>query len=193
MNQRLQKTKSELMNKREEFKNFLAPLANDEIGAQLAVQILGNWMAGLGALPNGLGLGKEGFYQLSAHYFPTLIPDSAAPSKMIFDESRLPEREELERLLGNHQDKSQVVGHLWLKVLVAGLNGSDHLWEDMGFDNRGELSLFLNTFFSKLAVKNTKNMKWKKFIYKQMCIAEEIGYTCRAPSCEVCTDYDQCF
>ncbi len=35
-------------------------------------------------------------------------------------------------------------------------------------------------------------MKWKKFIYKQLCITEGI-YTCRAPSCEVCADYADCF
>jgi NifQ. len=36
------------------------------------------------------------------------------------------------------------------------------------------------------------DMKWKKFIYKQLCEAEGL-YVCRAPSCEVCKDYDQCF
>ncbi|MDX2470734.1 MAG: nitrogen fixation protein NifQ [SAR324 cluster bacterium] len=193
MNQKLYNLKPELMAKREKFKSYLTPLALESVGVNSAVQILANWMAGLGALPDGLGLDEEGFFELLSYYFPTLIVDFFAPSKMTFDESRLPEREELERLLGNHQDKTQKVGNLWLKVLVAGLNGSDHLWEDMGFDHRGELSLFIATFFPELSVKNTQNMKWKKFIYKQMCIAEEIGYTCRAPSCEVCADYENCF
>ena len=193
MNQNLHKSQAELLKKRDDFKNYLLPLTAQEIGAGSAVQIFSSWMAGLGALPHGLGLEKDDFYQLVNYYFPSLIIGFGAPSKMTFDESRLPEREELERLLGNHQDKSQAVGDLWLKVLVAGLNGSDHLWEDMGFDHRGELSKFITDFFPQLSIKNTQNMKWKKFVYKQMCIAEEIGYTCRAPSCEVCADYDQCF
>jgi nitrogen fixation protein NifQ len=35
-------------------------------------------------------------------------------------------------------------------------------------------------------------MKWKKFLYRQLCLEEGI-YVCRAPSCEVCKDYDLCF
>ena len=36
------------------------------------------------------------------------------------------------------------------------------------------------------------DMKWKKFFYKQLCQTEGI-HTCRAPSCEVCADYQACF
>ena len=46
--------------------------------------------------------------------------------------------------------------------------------------------------FRPLAEQNTKDMKWKKFLYKQLCIGEGI-YVCRAPSCEVCVDYAACF
>jgi len=46
--------------------------------------------------------------------------------------------------------------------------------------------------FPELAAKNVKDMKWKKFLYKQLCEAEGI-YLCRAPSCEVCIDYPKCF
>jgi nitrogen fixation protein NifQ len=35
-------------------------------------------------------------------------------------------------------------------------------------------------------------MKWKKFLYRQLCLEEGI-YVCRAPSCDVCRDYDLCF
>ena len=46
--------------------------------------------------------------------------------------------------------------------------------------------------FRTLAERNTQDMKWKKFLYKQLCISEGI-YICRAPSCEVCVDYAACF
>jgi nitrogen fixation protein NifQ len=46
--------------------------------------------------------------------------------------------------------------------------------------------------FPELAAKNDKDMKWKKFLYKQLCEAEGL-YLCRAPSCEVCIDYPKCF
>ena len=46
--------------------------------------------------------------------------------------------------------------------------------------------------FSALALRNNQDMKWKKFLYKQLCEQEGIN-ACRAPSCEVCTDYLKCF
>jgi nitrogen fixation protein NifQ len=46
--------------------------------------------------------------------------------------------------------------------------------------------------FPTLAAKNVHNMKWKKFLYKQLCATEGV-YVCRSPSCEVCADYDACF
>jgi len=46
--------------------------------------------------------------------------------------------------------------------------------------------------FPVLAAKNDRDMKWKKFLYKQLCQREGI-YICRAPSCEVCADYAKCF
>ncbi|GBE11207.1 nifQ [bacterium BMS3Abin12] len=48
------------------------------------------------------------------------------------------------------------------------------------------------TNFPELAARNDRNMKWKKFLYKQLCEREGI-HACRAPSCQVCIDYAQCF
>jgi nitrogen fixation protein NifQ len=70
--------------------------------------------------------------------------------------------------------------------------GSDHLWQDLGLWNRGELSRLMEQNFPEVAKRNQKDMKWKRFLYKQLCEAEGI-YTCRAPSCEVCIDYHACF
>ena len=57
---------------------------------------------------------------------------------------------------------------------------------------RDDLTALMMRNFPALAGQNTRNMKWKKFLYKQLCETEGI-YTCRAPSCEVCVDYAQCF
>jgi nitrogen fixation protein NifQ len=46
--------------------------------------------------------------------------------------------------------------------------------------------------FPHLAEKNDQDMKWKKFLYKQLCEAEGL-YFCRAPSCNVCIDYPKCY
>jgi nitrogen fixation protein NifQ len=70
--------------------------------------------------------------------------------------------------------------------------GSDHLWHDLGLPSRVELSGLLNDYFPGLASRNTANMRWKKFFYKQLC--EQVGIrACRAPTCGVCAQYGECF
>jgi nitrogen fixation protein NifQ len=82
---------------------------------------------------------------------------------------------------------------LWLARIVAySCCGRNHLWQDLGLADRGELSLLMNTAFPTLATLNVGDMKWKKFIYRHYCTREGI-YVCPAPSCGECSDYSKCF
>jgi len=67
-----------------------------------------------------------------------------------------------------------------------------HLWHDLGLWSREDLTALMRRNFPPLAGRNLKDMKWKRFLYKQLCDAEGI-VSCRAPSCEICTDYHVCF
>lgn len=69
---------------------------------------------------------------------------------------------------------------------------SNHLWQDMGLRNRGELSALLNRHFAPLAQRNTGNMKWKKFFFRMIC-SDEGFRLCSAPCCEDCDDFTGCF
>ncbi|MFA7241462.1 MAG: nitrogen fixation protein NifQ [Sulfuricellaceae bacterium] len=81
----------------------------------------------------------------------------------------------------------------WLaSAVAAACLGGNHLWQDLGLANRQELSDLLQTAFPALYARNTGNMKWKKFFYKQLCERAEVQ-ACRAPSCAACADYAQCF
>lgn len=77
-------------------------------------------------------------------------------------------------------------------IIAAGCLSNDHLWQDLGLTNREDLSEILKLHFPLLYSKNSGNMKWKKFFYKQLCDRAEVR-TCQAPSCAVCNDYAQCF
>jgi nitrogen fixation protein NifQ len=81
----------------------------------------------------------------------------------------------------------------WLASAVArACLFSDHLWQDLGLTSRKDLSGLLTRHFQPLASKNTGDMKWKKFFYKQLCDREGLNL-CKAPSCGVCADYKVCF
>jgi nitrogen fixation protein NifQ len=68
----------------------------------------------------------------------------------------------------------------------------NHLWQDLGFRNRRELSWMMQRHFETLAERNRSDMKWKKFFYRTIC--RDDGYAlCAAPSCSECDDFDNCF
>ena len=64
------------------------------------------------------------------------------------------------------------------RVALASL-GNNHLWQDMGLASRAELSELLGRHFPGLVAKNTGNMKWKKFFYRQLCEREGLSI-CRS-------------
>ncbi len=67
-----------------------------------------------------------------------------------------------------------------------------HLWQDLGLRDRHELSKLMSRHFSRLAQKNSQDMKWKKFLYRMVCGSE--GFTlCTSPVCSECEDFANCF
>ncbi len=155
-------------------------------------QIIASWMIGEGVLPNALGLSCDQFKQLLHRFFPDLVLADDAKSQRRLDFSRMLEKSDLEQLLRQFAVVDNDESEWLIGIIVAACLGNDHLWQDLGLWSRAELSGLLNHNFPHLAELNSKDMKWKKFLYKQLCEAEGL-YICRAPSCEVCKDYQQCF
>ncbi|WP_109119566.1 nitrogen fixation protein NifQ [Azospirillum sp. TSO22-1] len=82
---------------------------------------------------------------------------------------------------------------VWLAAIVARRSlEANHLWQDMGFANRGELGAMFRRHFPSLVDLNSGDMKWKKFFYRQLC-AREGFLLCKSPHCERCDDYAACF
>ncbi len=171
---------------------FASGLCNDEAYACM----LSSWHVGDGMLPVDFALNKETFNQLLTMHFPGLAQTSFNRPLRIYDSQRDDEREDVLRLLLSYRTtttSAEFESASWMANIIAmACQGQDHLWQDLGLWSREQLSKLMENNFPRLAAKNVKNMKWKKFIYKQLCITEGI-YTCRAPSCEVCADYDNCF
>lgn len=81
----------------------------------------------------------------------------------------------------------------WLAAMVARRSMEpNHLWEDLGLRERAELTRLLERHFAPLAMRNIKNMRWKRFFYRMMC--EDDGFVmCTTPVCSQCRDFDLCF
>lgn len=169
--------------------------------ASLLVLAMGGCLArawaqkGLAALPV-IGLSAVSTRRALAHCFPgaerVFALDWAQLARQAAGFPGDDEIEDIVTLLREHAAADDDE-HCWVAHLVAtGCSGERHLWEDMGLPSRRELSALLERYFPALAARNTADMKWKKFFYKQLCDRAELPI-CRSPSCAVCSDYENCF
>lgn len=164
-----------------------AGLAND----QLFARMLASQTVEHSALPPGLGLNANEFRTMMARHFPGFsLPAPLAHRPDLGERSA--EWNELLGLLLEHRagnDPSET----WMALIVANAcMGGDHLWQDLGLGSRADLSQLMTRNFPGLTALNHRDMKWKKFLYKQLCDRAGV-YVCRSPSCEVCVDYAKCF
>ena len=85
------------------------------------------------------------------------------------------------------------VPSLWLaRALAARATLPGHLWRAMGLFSRPELTAAIRRHLPALAAANAQGMRWKRFLYKQLC-ERNGGMMCKAPECGACSDYAQCF
>lgn len=155
-------------------------------------RILSSWVVDEGVLPKYLGLSVENFRDLVKRHFTNQPILADANNKPEFDRERIPEWEDLVNLMLEFRAGNDWSEQWIAEIVAAACMGLDHLWQDLGLWSRGELTEILSLNFPELAKRNNKDMKWKKFLYKQLC--ERDGtFVCRAPSCDVCADYAVCF
>jgi nitrogen fixation protein NifQ len=95
-------------------------------------------------------------------------------------------------LLLGHRSSDGDAGR-WLAAMIARRAVEpNHLWEDLGLRDRSELTRLLARHFGPLAIRNTRNMRWKRFFYRMLC--EDDGMVmCTTPVCTQCNDFELCF
>lgn len=176
---------------RQEIHDSLMRYARGHRNDEVLAQIVATWSSGGGVLPMWLGLDQGDFMAMYSFHFnraPLYLPTAQSS----FEEDRFPEKQDLLALMLEHR-AGRYIGELWLAdIVVTACMGMDHLWQDLGVWSRAGLSELLQRNFPTLSIKNVHDMKWKKFLYKQLCEQQGI-YVCRAPSCDVCVDYARCF
>jgi len=110
-------------------------------------------------------------------------------------QARQDEIDDLMALLLEHADpnagpKDELDQVAW-QIACASL-GDQHLWQDLGLPSRDALSALILRWFPRLKSLNVGDMKWKKFLYRQLCLKEDI-LICKSPSCASCEDHPKCF
>ncbi|GAD01752.1 nitrogen fixation protein NifQ [Agarivorans albus] len=168
--------------------------------------IIHSQLNGQAELPYGLGLDNASYMDLKR----TIASDDISKQELLWKqpykaglrkraqvleevfELRMQERNELSALLFAHcNDKVPFAFQMAIIVATACLSQS-HLWHSLGLRNRSELGELLKYNFPLLHQQNTNNMRWKRFFYRQLC-QQGGDYVCRAPSCQECSSYSECF
>ncbi|MGO8778092.1 MAG: nitrogen fixation protein NifQ [Rhodomicrobium sp.] len=165
---------------------------SDEFDAHTVASILAISSAGASGQPQtaAAGLTAVQFGALVAEFFPR------AAAWRLFALSESVERSADEACLLDLLERcttSRTAFEALLAAMIARRSQQpNHLWQDLGLNNRGELSELMTRHFKPLAARNTGDMKWKKFFYRLICA--DASYTlCTAPSCAECDDFEQCF
>ena len=144
-----------------------------------------------GAVAEQAGLAAADFASLMAQWFPAACGMGVvwqAQGTEADDEEIAMVRD----LLLAHRSSEGNAGR-WLAAMIARRSMEpNHLWEDLGLRDRSELTRLLARHFGPIAVRNTRNMRWKRFFYRMLC--EDDGLVmCSTPVCTNCNDFDLCF
>ncbi len=90
------------------------------------------------------------------------VPDPIPPE-------RLAEYEGVRDLLMQYASPDDVEALPAAEWVAHSALGDQHLYKDMGFSDRSQVRALLEAHFPAFAAENTKDMRWKKFIYRRLC------------------------
>jgi nitrogen fixation protein NifQ len=145
------------------------------------------------SLAVSLGLSAEAMAALVGCYFPHapelltgLDPEEDGARTLTSDEFAL-------RGLLIDGRTSGTVEQEWLAHIIARRALSPHpLWQDLGLGHRDDLGLLMGRHFRPLAQRNSRDMRWKPFFWRELERAQ--GLDCRAvTACEKCRQFSRCF
>ena len=138
------------------------------------------------ALAEATGLDGEELAELCRIAFPHVtLPEAGTPVVAR-------EEQALRDILWMNCGEASVFELLLTRLVARRCQRPNHLWQDLGFASRDELSMLMQLHFPRLALKNANDMKWKKFFYRMMCSSEGFRL-CSVPICAECDDFDACF
>ena len=143
------------------------------------------------ALTETLGVPGQILRGVIDHYFPCAI-GHLETFGLDCDVLVEDEEQSLRRLLQRSRSMPAPLSSLLAIIVARRAMRPNHLWQDLGLTNRSELSALMKRHFAPLALRNTQDMKWKKFFYRMIC-GDDSYRLCVAPSCSECSDFKGCF
>lgn len=143
------------------------------------------------SLTEALGLDRQTIGEILDTMFPGAFElDAICPPGATRGDDAI-EEPDFRDLLYRHRTAGTPIEDWLVSIIVRRCQAGDHMWRSIGLFSRKELTQAMHRYFGPLASKNVRDMKWKKFIYRQMCEEEGLSI-CKAPVCDVCPDLQAC-
>jgi nitrogen fixation protein NifQ len=155
-------------------------------------RVVSLYQQGAACLPAAMGLPLDAYQALLAGlYLPDTAPVTAQQEVLsLLYQSRSEEQQQLQHWLSHYVEPD---AQPMEAILASACLGFNHLWQDLGLASRAELRELMQDCFPQLVAMNSGNMRWKKFFYRQRCLAEVGEVVCRSPSCDDCYERGLCF
>lgn len=138
-----------------------------------------------------LGLEADDLRDFLVEVFPRfdhgLLGDLGGPLAPLSEEESC-----LRRLLGRFATGGSWLESRLARILARRCLRPNHLWQDLGLASRGELTELMRRHFAPLAARNSGAMRWKKFLYRAICMDDHHG-VCTSPTCAECGEFETCF
>lgn len=144
-----------------------------------------------------LGLGNRDLDALLQIYFPAMARAFCEHYLLPITAPLVEQNDAVLAILLQHlpknTDRATLQTAVWLAHMLAARAAlPGHLWVAMGLTERPQLTAAIRRHLPSLAAANNQNMRWKRYLYKQVCESDG-GVMCKAPNCGVCSDYALCF
>jgi nitrogen fixation protein NifQ len=161
------------------------------VASVLAICILETRRGEAGSLTEATGLNADQLIDLAQTRLPNLAEEIARAAGSAERAAAADEACLIELLAQCAADRGRL-GTCLSRMIARRAQRPNHLWQDLGLRHRGELNELMRRHFPWLALRNRGDMKWKKFLYRTLCLDLEHGL-CAAPSCAECDDFAGCF
>ena len=171
-----------------------APVGCDPFERHAAAAVLaigaGETRKGASIAP-AVGLDESGLRKLADWGFPQAADELPL---LAMGKAHAPEPEEqaVRDILLMYASGADGLSPVFSAMVARRCQKPNHLWQDLGLNDRTELSCLMERRFAGLARRNSGDMKWKKFLYRAICGAEGFKL-CAAPVCTECADFEDCF
>ncbi|MDE8652880.1 nitrogen fixation protein NifQ [Novosphingobium album (ex Liu et al. 2023)] len=163
-----------------------AALFDTHVAASIMALAVAEAQAEGTSLCEAIGLDDGELAELIAQCFPEARIEIAGRPMLTQEEQALRD------ILWMNAAQASVLELLLARMIARRCQRPNHLWQDLGLGDRGELSMLMELHFPRLARRNSADMKWKKFFYRMMCSSEGFRL-CAAPVCTECDDFEACF